>query len=255
MDLVLDLGNTHGHLAAFEGARLVARTNVRWGRGESEIDGELAAFLASLGTVPARAAVASVNPAARALVLPLLEKRLGLRPLVLGETLTLRLVLDVESPERVGQDRLVNALWAARTFPGRAAVVADLGTALSFAVVDSKGVFRGGAIAPGIGTGARALAEKTAQLPTVDLAQVPRALGRSTVACIESGLYWGAVGLVDGLAERFESELGERAVVVATGGDAALVARGSRRIERVVPELTLEGVRLALAEASEGARG
>jgi type III pantothenate kinase len=249
MDLVADIGNTHCHLAAFEGDRIVARGAVRGGRAVDEMEREWDDFAATLREKPARAALASVNPKVKVPFARWLRERLGLTALVLGENLRPKIPVDVDAPDEVGADRLVNALWATRKLPGRAVVVVDFGTAISFDVVSSKGAFVGGAIAPGVGTAARALSERTALLPHIKVSRTPRAIGRDTVQCLDSGIYWGAVGLVDLLVGKMEEALGEKALVIATGGDAALVAAGSKRIERVEPDMTLEGVALALREA------
>lgn len=247
MDLVADFGNTRSHLAAFEKGSIRARAAFANGT-EREMVAGWQSFAASLPARPARVGVASVNPAVLAPFVAWVKEKLGLEARVLGENLAPGIPLDVDEPSRVGADRLVDALWAARSFPGRAAVVIDCGTAITFNVVSSKGVFVGGAIAPGLGTQARALAEKTALLPLVSVTRAPAPIGRSTKACIEAGIFFGAVGLVDALCARIEDALGEKLVVVATGGDAELVASGSRRIERVVPDVTLEGVALALGD-------
>jgi type III pantothenate kinase len=202
---------------------------------------------------PARVAVVSVNPAARAR----LEAWLAARGLpfarVLGETLRARLVLDVDEPERTGGDRVCDALWAAREYPGQAALVADLGTAITLNVVSPAGAFLGGAIAPGLSTGAWALNARTAKLPRVEVGlgpdEEPPLLGRDTIGAIRAGLLRGAAGLVLEYAARVEALLGQRPVVVATGGDARTVARVCPRIERVEPDLTLLGLGLALREA------
>ncbi len=238
MDLVADIGNTRVHLGAFEDGRLVAKF------AGDDRDG----FVASLPARPARIGVSSVNPKARAAFVEWARTKLGVAPRVVGEDLRPRLAMDVVAPEKVGTDRLVNGLWAARRHPGRAVLVVDFGTAISMAVVDSKGTFRGGVIAPGITTQARALSEKTAQLPLAKPSRAPAPIGRDTVSCIESGIFWGAVGLVDLIAGKIEESLGEKLLVVATGGDSALIAPASSRIEQVVPDLTLEGVWIALSE-------
>ncbi|MBI3726068.1 type III pantothenate kinase [bacterium] len=250
MDLVANAGNTTCRLAAFSGQRIVARAAVRGGRSPSEMEAEWDAFSRSLPEKIARAAVASVNPAVLAPLSKWMGEKLALSPSILGETLRPKIAIEVDAPERVGADRIANALWAARNLPGRAAIVVDLGTAISFSVVSSRGAFVGGAIAPGLGLGTRALAEGTALLPRASVSRAPRAIGRTTAACIESGVFWGAVGLVERVTKMMEDELGEKATVLATGGDAELVASATRRIERVVPDMTLEGIHLALEEAT-----
>ena len=250
MDLVADIGNTRCHLAAFEGGGIVARRAVRGGT-VPEMEREWDAFAVSLPRAPDRAAIASVNPKVKVPFARWLRSRFGLEALVLGETLKIAIPVDVDAPAEVGSDRLVNALWAARNRPGRAVVVVDFGTAVSFDVVSSKGAFVGGAIAPGMGTAARALSEKTALLPHIAVTAAPRAIGRDTVACIDSGIFWGTVGLVERLTARIADELGETPHVIATGGDAALVAPSCPIIKEVVPDMTVEGIRLALQEATE----
>jgi type III pantothenate kinase len=246
VDLVADIGNTRCHLALFDRGRIVAQRAVANGRPESEMADDWTSFARSLPARPARVALASVNPSVKLPFMKWVREHLGLEPLVLGESLRPAIVLDVREPGSVGPDRIADALWAARRFPGRAAIVVDCGTAITLNVVSSKGAFLGGAIAPGIGTQARALSEKTALLPRITVTKTPTPIGRDTVASIDSGIFWGAVGLVDLLAQKMEEQLGEKAIVVATGGDAELVASGSKRIERVVPSLTLEGIALAL---------
>jgi type III pantothenate kinase len=253
VDLVADLGNTRSHLALFDRGQLVAKAAVPNADAEGEPERGWLAFLRSLEEKPTRLALASVNPAMKLRYVKWASGELGREPLVLGETLRPPIVLDVREPGSVGADRVADAIWAARRLKGRAAIVVDCGTAITLNVVSAQGAFLGGAIAPGLGTQARSLAEKTALLPRIEIAsgmkarsKAPAPIGRDTVSCIESGVFWGSVGLVDLLASKMEEELGAKAIVVATGGDAALVASGSRRIERVVPDLTLEGIALAL---------
>jgi type III pantothenate kinase len=250
VDLVADIGNTHCHLAAFSGETIVARAAVRGGRSVGEMQVEWDAFAASLKGPVARAALASVNPKVKIPFAKWLRERLSVQALVLGENLRPDIPVSVDAPEEVGADRLVNALWAARRHKGRAVIVVDFGTAVSFDVVSSAGAFVGGAIAPGVGTQARALSERTALLPHITVTRTPAPIGRDTVSCIDSGIFWGTVGLVDLLSEKIELALGEKALVIATGGDAPLIASGSRRIAQVVPDMTLEGVHMALVEAS-----
>jgi len=150
--------------------------------------------------------------------------------------------LDVVTPKTVGADRIANALWAARAHPGRATIVIDLGTAITFEVVDAQGVFRGGAIAPGLRAQAGALAAGTAQLPPVAIQGVPAALGRDTPSSIAAGVFWGVVGLVETLTRRLTDQLEGPVGVVATGGDAVRIADACPAIEEVVPDLTLVGM-------------
>ncbi len=247
MDLVADIGNTRCHLAAFEGGELTAKDAVPGGP-TSVMEAGWDRFLRGLPGKPTRVAVASVNPRVKVPFVTWALERLALEPRVLKENLRPRILLDVDAPDEVGADRIADALWAARRFPGQATVVLDCGTAITFNVVSSKGAFLGGAIAPGMSTQARALSEKTALLPEIKLGRAPGPIGRDTSSSIASGIFFGAVGLVSELIARIEAHLGEKVLVIATGGDAELLASGSKRIDRIVPDLTLEGVALALAE-------
>lgn len=254
-DLIADVGNTRAHLALFEGPELRAAASVAHGDAmRSGWD----RFLEEHSARPARFALATVQAEVGEALRAWSRERWSLEPLVLGANLAHTLPLEVERPEQVGADRIANGLWAARTHPGRAVVVIDLGTAVTFDVVASSGAFRGGIIAAGMGTCARALADRTSKLPHVTLHAAreddwpPSVLGRTTEACLEGGLLWGAVGLVNTVCARIAVELGEEPLVVATGGDAEVVAPHCPGVDRVVPRLTLHGVRIALAETACG---
>jgi len=172
---------------------------------------------------------------------------------VLGQDLPASLPLDLDRPEQVGLDRLANGLWLTSRHPGQAAVVVDLGTAVTFDVVSSEGAFVGGAIAPGLSTGAWALHERTrGRLPQVNLSETPPALGVDTEACLRSGLFYGLVGLVEATCAQLERELGASLHVVATGGDAERIAASCPLIDEVVPHLTLLGLLRALDDDTGG---
>lgn len=255
VDLLADIGNTRSHVALVQEGRIVARVDVP--HADVAAEASWASLLdAAPSRRPARAALVSVNPTARERLEAFLAGR-GLVPRVLGESLAPGIVLDVAEPNRTGGDRVCDALWGARTYPGKVVLVVDLGTAITLNVVSAGGVFQGGAIAPGLGTAAWALASRTANLPRVQSLQEAllegdsRAplVGRDTESCIRAGLLWSAAGLVTAYAAELEVRLGARPVVVATGGDARLVASICPRIERVEPDLTLLGLGIALREA------
>jgi type III pantothenate kinase len=254
VDLVADLGNTRAHVALISAVGLVERVDVR--NDDAADLARACDALVARGGAPRRAALVAVNPRLRAPLEAWLAGR-GLEALVLGESLAVPLALEVDDPAGVGPDRLADALWAARTYPERAALVVDLGTAITLNVVSAAGAFLGGAIAPGLRTQAWALAQRTARLPLVDPVVskdgATPLIGKTTEQCIRAALLWGAVGLVDAYAAQVERALGARPVVVATGGDAAAVAGACPRIERVVPDLTLRGLHLALVEHAGGA--
>ncbi len=207
----------------------------------------LLSVLAARGIDKARVAeavVACVVPPAEHAVRRACRRYFDVEARFVGRDVTTGIAVDVDHPAEVGADRLVNAL-AAHELCGGPCIVVDFGTATTFDVVGGTGVYRGGAIAPGIGISLEALEERASKLPKVEIRRPPVALGRSTVASMQSGIVFGYVGLVDGLVARLRSEMPEEEVeVIATGGLASLIARETRTLERVEPLLTLEGLKL-----------
>ncbi len=149
----------------------------------------------------------------------------------------------VDRPEEVGADRLVNTVAAHDRYKGPLIVV-DFGTATTFDVVDADGNYRGGVIAPGLNLSLQALAMAAAKLPSVPIGRTEKVIGTSTVACMQSGIFWGYVGLVEGLVDRIKREFGGPMGVVSTGGLAPLFDGATDAIERTDPDLTLWGLRL-----------
>lgn len=169
---------------------------------------------------------------------------LGREPLVIRHGLHFGVEVAVARPERVGTDRLVDAVAVYQAAGGAGAGIAvDFGTATTFNVVNAAGVFLGGAIAPGLGTVTNALIEKASALPAVELVPPPTAIGDDTVPAIQSGLVYGYVGLVEGLLGRLRAELTTPATVIATGGLGHLIAPLTSAIDAYDPWLTLAGVR------------
>lgn len=165
-------------------------------------------------------------------------------PLVVGEPgVALGTKAIVDRPEEVGADRLVNTVAAHERHRGPLIVV-DFGTATTFDVIDDEGNYRGGVIAPGINLSLQALAMAAAKLPSVPIGRTQTVIGTSTVACMQSGIFWGYVGLVEGLVERIKAEYGAAMGVVSTGGLAPLFEGATRVIEKNDPDLTLRGLRL-----------
>jgi type III pantothenate kinase len=143
----------------------------------------------------------------------------------------------------VGADRIVNAV-AARELYGAPVIVVDFGTATTFDVVNTAGEYSGGIIAPGIFISAEALFAHASRLYRVDIRRPPQLVGKTTAGAMQSGIYYGYIGLVDGILERLLAEMPDTRMVVATGGQAEMVAEGSRFIRKVDPMLTLVGLRL-----------
>jgi len=148
-----------------------------------------------------------------------------------------------ENPAEVGADRIVNGVAAFEKYGGPCVVV-DFGTATTFDCVSAKGEYLGGVICPGIGISADALFQRAARLPRVDIRKPARVIGSTTVGSLQSGLYYGYLGLVDGILEELLNEMGKDSQVIATGGLASLIGTASKYIKHVDDYLTLEGLRI-----------
>jgi type III pantothenate kinase len=155
-----------------------------------------------------------------------------------------------DNPREVGADRLVNAV-AAREKYGAPAVVVDLGTTINFDIVGADGNFLGGVICPGIGMSIGGLFAKTARLPMVDFREPEKLIGSNTVGSITSGLYYGFIGMIDGITERMIAQLGPATKTIATGGQGAKIVSASRFVKIYDEDLTLDGLRL-IWERSQG---
>ncbi len=188
--------------------------------------------------------IASVVPEANFNLLRLCRHYFNSEPIVVGDP---RIILGanalVDQPREVGADRLCNTVAAHDRHKGPLIVV-DFGTATNFDVVDGDGNYRGGVIAPGINLSLRALSMAAAKLPSVPVERPAAVIGTSTVACMQSGIFWGYVGLIEGLVERIRKEFGSPMKVVATGGLAPLFEGATPVIERIDDTLTLWGLRL-----------
>jgi type III pantothenate kinase len=149
----------------------------------------------------------------------------------------------VDNPLEVGADRIVNGVAAFHKFGGPCIVV-DFGTAITFDAISTRGEYLGGVIAPGLGIASEALFARAARLPRVEIKDPGKVIGTNTVTHMQAGLYYGAVDMVDGMLTRMKAELGGEVKVVATGGQASLVARGSKQIQHTDEFLTLTGLRL-----------
>jgi type III pantothenate kinase len=188
--------------------------------------------------------IASVVPEANFNLVTLCRRYCKSDPLVVGEPgVLLGARALVDRPEEVGADRLVNTVAAHDRYKGPLVVV-DFGTATNFDVVDGEGNYCGGVIAPGINLSLTALHLAAAKLPSVRIRRIDHVIGKDTVACMQSGVFWGYVGLVEGLVTRIAKEFGQKMRVVATGGLAPLFEGATSVVEHIDPNLALWGLRL-----------
>jgi len=188
-------------------------------------------------------AISSVVPPIDSLFRDVIEKLFGVKPLFVEPGVKTGLPVLVDNPAEVGADRIVNCVAAYERYGGPTIVV-DLGTATTFDVISARGEYLGGAIAPGIGISADALFERAAKLGRVNIRKPGKVIGTNTVDHIQIGLYYGYIGLVDGICERMIADLAMETKVIATGGFAKLLAETSKTIRHVDENLTLDGVRL-----------
>jgi type III pantothenate kinase len=187
--------------------------------------------------------ISSVVPPMDSTLREVCERYFHIKPLFVEPGVKTGMPVLYDNPAEVGADRVVNGVAAFEKYGGPCVVV-DFGTATTFDAVSKKGEYIGGVIAPGIGISAQALFEHTARLPLVDIRQPSKIIGANTVASIQSGLFFGYLGLVDGILERLLKELGPETRVVATGGQARLIGESSRYIKTVDDLLTLDGLRI-----------
>jgi type III pantothenate kinase len=187
--------------------------------------------------------ISSVVPPVDSTLREVCEKYFHVRPLFVEPGIKTGIAVLQENPADLGADRLVNAIAAYERYGGPCVVV-DFGTATTFDVVTAKGEYIGGAIAPGLGISADALFSRAARLGRIDIKRPAKAIGTNTVTHLQSGLYFGYIGLVDGILERILGEIGAEARVVATGGLARQISEDSRYIAQIDDMLTLDGLRI-----------
>ncbi|MCL5960412.1 MAG: type III pantothenate kinase [Chloroflexi bacterium] len=247
MLLAIDVGNTNIVIGIYRGPELVddwriATEGHRMPDEYAMLLRNLFAYRGLAMTTVKDVILSSVVPTLTTTFKEMSEKYFGVIPLVVGPGIKTGVRILFENPKEVGADRIVNALAAHRLYGGPAIVV-DFGTATTFDALSAEGDYLGGAICPGIGISSDALFRFAAKLPRVELVRPKQAIGRNTIASMQSGILYGYVGLVEGLISRFEQEMG-RARVVATGGLAEVIAKETSTIEVVNQRLTLEGLRL-----------
>jgi type III pantothenate kinase len=196
-------------------------------------------------------AISSVVPPLDSTLREVARRYFQVKPLFVVPGMPFGLPIRTDNPAEVGADRIVNCIAAYARFQG-AAIVVDMGTATTFDAISPRGEFLGGAIAPGLGISADALFSRAARLPRIDVRKPCKVIGTNTVDNLQIGLYYGYIGLVDGILERMIAELGPETKTIATGGLARLIAGGSQFIGEVDEMLTLDGLRILYERSEEG---
>lgn len=248
MLLVIDVGNTNIALGVYEGNRLAASWRLTTDRHRTVDElGILCRNLLQLEGLEVRQikgiVIGSVVPPLDFSLRKMATTHFKLDPLFVDATLTPWMPIRYDSPLDVGADRIADGVAALAKYGGPCIIV-DFGTATTFDALSADGEYLGGIIAPGITVSAEALFQRAAKLPRVDIRRPASVIGASTVGSIQSGLYYGYIGLVDGILERLFDELGRHANVVATGGLAHLIGRASAHIHTIDDNLTLDGLRI-----------
>ena len=246
MLLAIDIGNTEVTLGLFEGRKLKRsfRLSSETRRTADEVALALAQIFPELTPGRGHAAViASVVPTATGSFAQAARKLCGGKPLEVSSRVSTGITIEYRDPESMGADRIANAAAALERY-GAPVVVVDFGTATTFDVIVKDRRYRGGVIAPGIVTGAEHLIRRAARLSAFELRPPERIVGRSTEESLQAGVYYGAVGQVDAIVRRIAREERIRPKVIATGGLATMIAAHSETIQKVDPDLTLQGLRI-----------
>lgn len=248
MLLTIDVGNTNTVLGVFRGEELIANWRLTTARAQTVDEyGVLTRNLFSFAGLNQQEVsgviISSVVPPVNWTLTEMSRLYLGKTALFVEPGVKTGMSVLVDNPMEVGADRIVNGVAAFHKYGGPCIVV-DFGTAITFDVISAKCEYLGGVIAPGIGIASEALFSRAARLPRVEIKDPGKVIGTNTVTHMQAGLYYGAVDMVDGMLSRIKAELKSDAVVIATGGQAPLVARGAKQIKHVDEFLTLTGLRL-----------
>src|SRR5215471_1099927 len=257
MLLVLDVGNSNTVLGVYERAGSAAAGKYELLRAHWRVTtvrnqtvdeyGVLFRNLFAMEKIEVAAVhgiiISSVVPPLDSTLRQVCEKYFKSTPLFVEPGVKTGMPVRYENPAEVGADRIVNGVAALEKY-GKPCVVVDFGTATTFDVVSARGEYLGGVITPGIGISAEALFQRTARLQRVDIRKPQQVIGTTTVGSMQSGLFYGYLGLVDGILERLVAELGAGTRIIATGGLASLFGSSSKYISAVDDLLTLEGLRI-----------
>ncbi len=254
--LAIDAGNTNTVFAVFEGEAIRGRWRVatRTDRTADEYAAMLAQLMALAHLAPDHiedVIIASVVPQGLFALRMMARQYFHCEPVIVGAGIELGIKVLVDRPTEVGADRLANAVGGHASYGGPLIII-DFGTATTFDVIDGDGNLLGVSIAPGVNLALEALHQAAASLPRVAVERPPSVIGKSTVPAMQSGIFWGYVGLVEGLVARIKAEFGQPMRVIATGGLAPLFAAAIDAIERADGDLTIKGLREIYRRNSQG---
>ena len=249
MILVLNVGNSNISLGVFQNNRLLQHWKMTNDRPKTTdemattiktfFDFEGLTFEQITGII-----MSSVAPTSMFALEQMCEKYFHVTPLIVGPGVKTGLNIKYENPKEVGADRIVNAVAALHTYGGRSIIVIDFGTAITYCVLNGKGEYLGGAIAPGLTISTDALYQRAAKLPRVELAKPQSVIGKSTVTALQAGVFYGFIGQVEGIVNRMKQLTKEEPLVIATGALATLIAAETQAIDIVDEYLTLNGLHI-----------
>lgn len=245
MLLAIDIGNTNTVFALFAGQDMKHFWRCKTEKARSA--DEYAVFLNQLfemvkvtWTDIAHVIVSSVVPDTNFNIDMFVKKYLKVEPLFV-DAACVDLIIDLDHPSEIGADRLVNSVAVMAHYKAPAIVI-DFGTATTFDVIDEGGIYRGGVIAPGIKLSIEALTSRAAKLPQIVIENPGKVIGKNTMAAMQSGMYWGYIGLIEGIVSKIKAEMNKGMIVIATGGLAPLYAQSTKVIDVVDDELIFKGL-------------
>lgn len=248
MLLVVDVGNTHMVTGVFKDDKLVNHWRIATDSRKTE--DEIAMLFKNL-LAEHKLTYSDIKAVVISCVVPplvwifkkMFREYYHVEPLIVSSKINLNIKIRTDLPEEVGADRIVNAV-AVYSLYQAPAIIIDFGTATTFCALDKEGNYIGGSIAPGLELSSNALFERTSKLPKVELKRCDKAIGHNTIEAIQSGVYFGHLGLTKELIARFKQELTGNPIIIATGGYAELIGENSTLFDRVDPLLTLKGLRI-----------
>lgn len=247
MILVLDAGNSKIALGVYENEKLIYHWRMKTDRHKTEDEyamlvksffiHEGISFNQIKGII-----ISSVVPPIMYALEEMCRKYFHVKPLIIGPGVKTGLNIKYENPREVGTDRIVNAVAAIKEYGTQPLIVVDFGTAITYCYINEKGDYLGGAIAPGIGISTEALFTKAAKLPRIELARPSNVIGKNTISAMQSGVFYGFVGQVEGIVRRMKEQSKEEPLVIATGGLADFISNETTIIDVVDKFLTLKGL-------------